>query len=634
MFRVLNCLTVEHDWRLVLLAALVCFLASVTAVNLFRCAQSTTGRGRATWIVTAGAATGCGIWATHFIAMLAYEPGVRTAYDIGLTALSLVAAVGITGIGLSIAVFRPTRWSAPAGGAILGGGIACMHYLGMWALEVPGWVTWDLHLVTTSVALGMLFGMGALAVAVRHMDMRGTFGAALLLTLAIVSHHFTAMGAVEIVADPTRAVAAYSLSTTALAFAVAGAAVAVLGMCLIGAIADRRLAARTEEFDLQMGELARDRQRIIEQSNEELERLNKGLERLVEERTADLQATRSMLEATLENVNQGIMMIDADRRVPVCNRRVIELLELPTELMESRPRWDEVVEYLRTRGEFEESGAGDGTCWRSGEIQHYQRRRPNGVVLDVRAIPLAGGGTVRTFTDITELLTKERLSALGQLTATVAHELRNPLSAIRNTLPVISEMTAGKAIVLDRPLARIERSISRCDQLVTGLLNYTRPAVLNCKPTEIDAWLGSVLDEQIIPPEVMLERKFRAPECVVNLDPDRLRRVIINLIDNAAQAIVQGTVSNSGRKITVCTKVSDKVEIIVADTGPGIAPEVLPRIFEPLFSTKNFGTGLGLPTVKQLVEQHGGTIVIESQLGQGAIVRIHLPFASQQRIAA
>jgi len=153
MFRILNCLAVEHDWRLVLLAALVCFLASVTAINLFRCAQSTTGRGRAAWIVTAGAATGCGIWATHFIAMLAYEPGVPTGYDIGLTALSLVVAIGITCIGLSVPAYRPNRWSAPAGGAILGGGIACMHYLGMWALEVPGWVTWQWHLVTASVEL-------------------------------------------------------------------------------------------------------------------------------------------------------------------------------------------------------------------------------------------------------------------------------------------------------------------------------------------------------------------------------------------------------------------------------------------------------------------------------------------------
>lgn len=85
MFRVLTCLTAEHDYRLVVLAGVVCFLASITAVNLFHRARSTRAGVRAAWLITAGAATGCGIWGTHFIAMLAYEPGVPTAYDIGLT---------------------------------------------------------------------------------------------------------------------------------------------------------------------------------------------------------------------------------------------------------------------------------------------------------------------------------------------------------------------------------------------------------------------------------------------------------------------------------------------------------------------------------------------------------------------
>src|SRR3984893_8210094 len=255
MSRVLTCLTGEHDWRLVILAGIVCFLASVTAINLFSRARATRGRTLTAWIVTAGAATGCGIWATHFIAMLAYDPGITTAYDVGLTVLSLVAAAGVTGAGLSLAVYNAARWSAPVGGAIVGAGIACMHYLGMWALEVPGRVTWSLDLVGVSIALGMLFGMAALAMAVRREDMRGTVAAALLLTLAIVSHHFTAMGAVEMIPDQTRMIAPYSLSPTALAIAVAAAAVTVLGMSLIGAIADRRLAAGTTQFHHQIGEL-------------------------------------------------------------------------------------------------------------------------------------------------------------------------------------------------------------------------------------------------------------------------------------------------------------------------------------------------------------------------------------------
>src|SRR5712691_3288606 len=199
MFRVFSCLTGEHDLRLVVLAGIVCLLASLVAISLFHRARATGGRARALWLALAGAATGCGIWATHFIAMLAYEPSVAVAYDIGLTGLSLVAAAAVTFLGLTAAVRIGGRWAAPLGGAIVGAGVACMHYTGMWALELPGHVSWSLDLVIASIVLGMALGAAALAAAVRRDNMRGTFTAAVLLTLAIVSHHFTAMGAVEIV---------------------------------------------------------------------------------------------------------------------------------------------------------------------------------------------------------------------------------------------------------------------------------------------------------------------------------------------------------------------------------------------------------------------------------------------------
>src|SRR5262245_25284568 len=128
MFRVLSCLGGEHDWRLVALAAVVCFLASVTAISLFHRGRAASGRTRLAWALTGGLASGCGIWATHFIAMLAYTPGTPIAYDIRLTVLSLVVAVIATGIGMGVAV-REGRRSAAAGGAVIGAGIGCMHYL-------------------------------------------------------------------------------------------------------------------------------------------------------------------------------------------------------------------------------------------------------------------------------------------------------------------------------------------------------------------------------------------------------------------------------------------------------------------------------------------------------------------------
>src|SRR5262245_20214366 len=123
MYRVFTCLTSEHNWRLVIVAAIICFLASLVAINLFHRARATDRRTRAFWIITAGFATGCSIWATHFIAMLAYDPGIGVAYDIGLTSLSLVAAATVTGIGIAVATYLPTVLGAALAGGIVGAGV-------------------------------------------------------------------------------------------------------------------------------------------------------------------------------------------------------------------------------------------------------------------------------------------------------------------------------------------------------------------------------------------------------------------------------------------------------------------------------------------------------------------------------
>jgi len=234
-----------------------------------------------------------------------------------------------------------------------------------------------------------------------------------------------------------------------------------------------------------------------------------------------------------------------------------------------------------------------------------------------------------------ELLRSERLSVLGRLTATVAHELRNPLSAIRNSVYALRELIASKGLALDRPLTRIERSIGRCDSIVTDLLDYARSRQLQCAPQVLDQWLSDVLDEQKLPSHVKLTRDLGAPGVVAAFDPDRLRRVVVNLVDNAAQSMPDSERDARALEITVATRQNgDSIELVVTDTGPGIAPDVLPRIFEPLFSTKSFGTGLGLPTVKQIVEQHGGKIELSSELGVGTRAVVRLPLPRSQEIAA
>jgi PAS domain S-box-containing protein len=237
-----------------------------------------------------------------------------------------------------------------------------------------------------------------------------------------------------------------------------------------------------------------------------------------------------------------------------------------------------------------------------------------------------------------ELLRKERLATLGQLTATVSHELRNPLGVIRNTMFTITEAVQSSGLKLERALGRIERSIGRCDAIITDLLDYTRIRELRRDQHTIDSWLGEVLDEQRIPERIELVRDFAAGNRAVLFDADRFRRVIINLIDNAAQAIEGGReqmAAGAPQRITVRSRITgDRLEVEIDDSGPGIPPDVFKRIFEPLFSTKGFGVGLGLPTVKQIMEHHGGGITLSSEPGQGTRAVIWLPLAQAADIAA
>jgi len=395
MFRVLTCLTGEHDLRLVALAGLICFLASCAAVTLMHRAATSVGRSRAIWIATAGAATGCGIWATHFIAMLAYDPGVVVGYGVVLTVLSLLAAIAVTSIGFALAVNGRARWAAPVGGGIVGGGVACMHYLGMWALELPGHVTWAPELVVASIALGVAFAAAALALAHVYARPMYSAAAALLLTVAIVSHHFTAMGAVLIVPDPTRAIDALMLSPDALALTIAAAAIALLGMCIVASIADRRAKDMLHDRNL-------------------------------------------LLDAALNNMVQGVNMFDAHARLLLFNERYLQMYRLSPEVVKPGCTIRELVENRIRSGTFFAIDSERYIADLTKALLHDRTpslktlELEDGRVIAVSSQPMEGGGWVVTHEDITE-----------------RHRAGKELERTRNFLDTVLENVPASIIVKD-----------------------------------------------------------------------------------------------------------------------------------------------------------------------------------------
>lgn len=217
----------------------------------------------------------------------------------------------------------------------------------------------------------------------------------------------------------------------------------------------------------------------------------------------------------------------------------------------------------------------------------------------------------------------ERLAALGQLSAGLAHELRNPLGTIKAS----SEMLL-KNIPKDDALAAelagfISTEVDRTNSLVTRFLEFARPLELRPKPSE----LSEVIDRAIAQLErntpryeVTVYRNYSPDVRLFPFDAELMERVIYNLLVNAAQA------TPAGGAVTVKTRpVDGSVEISVIDRGAGIAPEDLESIFNPFFTTKKEGLGLGLAIVSRIVDLHGGKMAVESEAGKGSAFRVYLP---------
>jgi len=367
------------------------------------------------------------------------------------------------------------------------------------------------------------------------------------------------------------------------------------------------------------------------------------------ESASDLVLLRNLHEHTVDSLNSGLLTTDLENHVRSLNPEAERITGLaPSEVLgrdleEVLPGVREALMVGR------ETPSGGRLRARMPLVQPGGEKRHLGLASSIlRDGEGLASGWVVIFQDVTEVVAmeqelrrSERLAGIGQLAADIAHEIRNPLAAISGSVQIL-EASLGEHEADPEPrrlMSIVLREIDRLNDLITEFLQFARPAPT--KPTQVD--LGSVVQDLV---EMFEAARPEGVEIEVDLgtkltalaDPTQVRQILWNLILNAAQAMPEG-----GR---ICISVAevaaepqegasegrndakggaDFVEVTVADTGVGIAPEVLERIFDPFFTTKPEGSGLGLATVHRIVEANGGNLRVQSLVGEGTVLRVRFP---------
>lgn len=328
--------------------------------------------------------------------------------------------------------------------------------------------------------------------------------------------------------------------------------------------------------------------------------------------------SEALLSEAIEHLNEGVILVDEELRLIYRNAAAARWT--PKESLASPPT---LVELVRTAL----SSRAPGTALLDARDPSEERR-----VLEARVVPLPRQRAAAVFLrDVTErqraeeqLLSAAKLATVGEIAAGVAHEIRNPLGSI---VTAVRLLTSGKQRGAEARKSLedvVRKETSRVTKILEDFLVFARPRETPREEVNLNVLAGEVLaileHDEDLAKGVVIERKLAAELPRVVGSPPQIKQVIWNLVLNAVQSMRgKGT-------LTIATRGEEgRVRLDVADTGVGIAPEKLERIFELFYTDKKHGTGLGLPIARRIVDAHGGEIAVESALGKGSRFTVRFP---------
>ena len=390
----------------------------------------------------------------------------------------------------------------------------------------------------------------------------------------------------------------------------------------------------------------------------ELRRTGAALDR----KTSDLERLRDLHRLIVESISSGLATIDPDGRITSFNPEAERITGVQAAEAAGRPIEDLIP------GASSVIGSGDAMGRRPSRAVRdriaYRNARGEDLFVGLATSRLVGAegerlGRVVIFQDVTsvvsmeqELRRSERLAAVGEMAARMAHEIRNPLASISGSVQILqgSEPDPASDPAHARLMGIVVREVDRLNDLIGDFLRYSRPAPLALESVQLADLVREIagVAEGQSGDDVVLRLELD-DAVVVRADPAQLKGAIWNLWNNALEAMAgKGELGVRVRRAdpgatsqdeslprrktpqglgSVDTRCEATGVLEIADTGPGMGPELLDRIFEPFFTTKQDGTGLGLATVQRIVEQHGGGIEISSEVGRGTCFRVLLSLA-------